>query len=335
VIDQLIAKAYTNTVKNINLRGKYMSQNLSQHSGLKKYYHLMRPHTLTASFVPVLLGTASSKIFLTGAEASIKISVVLAMLLASILIQAATNMFNEYFDYKRGLDDHTSVGIGGAIVRNGMSPKSVYNLAIAFYVIAVILGIYICIQSTWLLIPIGLVCMAIGYFYTGGPIPISWTPFGEIFAGFFMGFVIVMISFYIQTGTLSFYPALLSIPVSITIGLINLANNIRDREKDKQSGRKTYAILVGKRLSIMTMAILYIFAYVIVIYLALFKPYGSLLWLLVLISAPFPIKAVRRFNKNDTPQTMMPAMAATGKANTIFGLLLALGVYISGLLGGL
>ena len=61
------------------------------------------------------------------------------MLLASILIQAATNMFNEYFDYKRGLDDHTSVGIGGAIVRNGMSPKSVYNLAIAFYVIAVIL----------------------------------------------------------------------------------------------------------------------------------------------------------------------------------------------------
>ena len=63
----------------------------------------------------------------------------------------------------------------------------------------------------------------------------------------------------------------------------------------------------------MTMAILYIFAYVFVIYLALFKPYGSLLWLLVLISAPFPIKAVRRFNKNDTPQTMMPAMAATGK----------------------
>ena len=63
-----------------------MSQNLSQHSGIKKYYHLMRPHTLTASFVPVLLGTAASKIFLTGSESSIKISVVLAMLLASILI---------------------------------------------------------------------------------------------------------------------------------------------------------------------------------------------------------------------------------------------------------
>ncbi|WP_426381582.1 1,4-dihydroxy-2-naphthoate polyprenyltransferase [Mammaliicoccus lentus] len=312
-----------------------MSQNLSQHSGIKKYYHLMRPHTLTASFVPVLLGTAASKIFLTGSESSIKISVVLAMLLASILIQAATNMFNEYFDHKRGLDDHTSVGIGGAIVRNGMSPNSVYTLAIIFYIIALLLGVYICVQSTWLLIPIGLICMAIGYFYTGGPFPISWTPFGEIFAGFFMGFVIIMISFYIQTGTINYYPALLSIPVSITIGLINLANNIRDREKDKQSGRKTYAILVGKKLSILTMAILYIFAYGFVIYLALFKPYGSIIWLIALISAPFPIKAIRRFNKNNTPQSMMPAMAATGKANTIFGLLLALGVYISGLLGGL
>ncbi|MFP6334708.1 UbiA family prenyltransferase, partial [Bacillus subtilis] len=111
--------------------------------------------------------------------------------------------------------------------------------------------------------------------------------------------------------------------------------NIRDREKDKQSGRKTYAILVGKKLSILTMAILYIFAYGFVIYLALFKPYGSIIWLIALISAPFPIKAIRRFNKNNTPQSMMPAMAATGKANTIFGLLLALGVYISGLLGGL
>lgn len=190
-------------------------------------------------------------------------------------------------------------------------------------------------QSTWLLIPIGLICMAIGYFYTGGPFPISWTPFGEIFAGFFMGFVIIMISFYIQTGTINYFPALLSIPVSITIGLINLANNIRDREKDKQSGRKTYAILVGKKLSLLTMAILYIFAYGFLIYLALFKSYGSIIWLIALISAPFPIKAIRRFNKNDTPQSMMPAMAATGKANTIFGLLLALGVYISGLLGGL
>ena len=82
------------------------------------------------------------------------------------------------------------------------------------------------------------------------------------------------------------------------------------------------------------MAAMYIVAYVFVIFTALFKAPGSLFYLLVLLSFPMPIKAVRRFNKNDTPATMMPAMAA-GKTNTIFGLLYALGIYISALLGGL
>lgn len=109
-----------------------MSDQYQQYSTVKKYWQLMRPHTLTAAVVPVLVGTAAAKIYLLGSEDHLKFSLFLAMLLACLLIQAATNMFNEYYDFKKGLDDHTSVGIGGAIVRNGMSPKQVMNLAIAF-----------------------------------------------------------------------------------------------------------------------------------------------------------------------------------------------------------
>ena len=68
----------------------------------------------------------------------------------------------------KGLDDHTSVGIGGAIVRNGMSPKLVMNLAIAFYIVAALLGIFLAANSSFWIIPVGIVCMAIGYLYTGG-----------------------------------------------------------------------------------------------------------------------------------------------------------------------
>lgn len=78
----------------------------------------MRPHTLTASIVPVFVGTMFA---LTRSE--INLFLFLAMLLASILIQAATNMFNEYYDYVLGLDNEKSVGIGGTIVRDGISPK--------------------------------------------------------------------------------------------------------------------------------------------------------------------------------------------------------------------
>ncbi|MDU3163394.1 MAG: 1,4-dihydroxy-2-naphthoate polyprenyltransferase, partial [Staphylococcus epidermidis] len=296
-----------------------MSDQYQQYSTVKKYWQLMRPHTLTAAVVPVLVGTAAAKIYLLGSEDHLKFSLFLAMLLACLLIQAATNMFNEYYDFKKGLDDHTSVGIGGAIVRNGMSPKQVMNLAIAFYIIAALLGIFLAIQSSFWIIPVG--------------IPISWTPFGELFSGLFMGMIIILLSFFIQTGNVQGYAVWLSIPIVITIGLINMGNNIRDRVKDKASGRKTLPILLGKRASVIFMAIMYAIAYIIVIITAFFKPAGSLFYLLVLLSFPMPIKAVRLFNKNDTPETMMPAMAATGKTNTFFGLLYALGIYISALLG--
>ncbi|MEB6037581.1 1,4-dihydroxy-2-naphthoate polyprenyltransferase [Staphylococcus pseudoxylosus] len=312
-----------------------MASQYQQYSTVKKYWQLMRPHTLTAAVVPVLVGTATSKIFILGSENKLNLNLFLAMLIACLLIQAATNMFNEYYDFKKGLDDHTSVGIGGAIVRNGMSPKLVLNLAIVFYIIAAILGIFIAIQSSFWLLPIGLVCMAVGYLYTGGPFPISWTPFGELFSGIFMGMIIILISFFIQTGNLQSLVVWISIPIVITIGLINMANNIRDRVKDKESGRKTLPILLGKNNSIRFLALMYIVAYALIIYITFFQPGGSIFFLLALLSFPMPIKAVRRFKKNDTPQTMMPAMAATGKTNTFFGLLYALGIYISAILGGI
>lgn len=139
---------------------------------------LTRPHTLTAAFVPVTLGTVMSL-----ESGKIDIWLFLAMLAASILIQIGTNLFNEYFDFVRGLDNENSVGIGGAIVRYGMKPKTVLYLAYGLFGAAVLLGLYICASSSWWLALIGLVCMAVGYLYTGGPFPISYTPFGEIMSG--------------------------------------------------------------------------------------------------------------------------------------------------------
>ncbi|QLK85682.1 1,4-dihydroxy-2-naphthoate polyprenyltransferase [Staphylococcus sp. 17KM0847] len=312
-----------------------MGTQFEQHSSLRKYWLLMRPHTLTASVVPVLVGSATAKLFLLGSEDHLSIGRFLAMLLACLLIQAATNMFNEYYDYKKGLDDQESVGIGGAIVRHGMTPQSVFNLAVAFYVIAALLGLFLASQTSFWLIPVGIICMAVGYLYTGGPLPISWTPLGELFSGFFMGMFIILIAFYIQTGNIQSYAVWISIPIVITIGLINMANNIRDRVKDQQSGRRTLPILLGKQLSLYVLAACYIFAYVFVIYTVFFKDGGSIFYLLVLLSFPMPIKVYRRFKKNDTPQSMMPAMAASGKTNTFFGLLYALGIYISALLAGI
>jgi 1,4-dihydroxy-2-naphthoate polyprenyltransferase len=300
-----------------------MTNTIEADKGWKIWWQLTRPHTLTAAFVPVLLGTVLALQY-----TDIQFSLFLAMLVASLFIQAATNMFNEYYDYKRGLDTEHSVGIGGAIVRNGVKPSTVMNIAFSFYGIALLLGLYIVANSTWWLAVIGILCMAAGYFYTGGPMPIAYTPLGEIVAGLFMGLIIILISFYIQTETITPESILISIPVSILVGLILLANNIRDLDGDKENGRKTVAILLGKKGAIVLLGSMFFLTYAWIAGLVLFGDMSP--WIFVsYLSIPKAVKATKGFIGKSQPIEMMPAMKATAQTNTIFGFLLSIGLLIA------
>src|SRR5699024_10828299 len=128
-----------------------VSQALNEKGGKDVWWRLLRPQTLTASFIPVFI----CYMLYYSHNSLLYFSLFLAMLAASILIQAATNMFNEYFDYKRGLDNEHSVGIGGTIVRDKIKPKTVLNLGYLFFILAILLGIYICISSSWWIAGIG------------------------------------------------------------------------------------------------------------------------------------------------------------------------------------
>ena len=286
------------------------------------WWKLLRPHTLTASFVPVAIGTALALPF-----AQFQISLFAAMLLASILIQASTNMFNEYYDYKRGLDHEHSVGIGGAIVRDGIASGTVLTIAQLFLAVAFLLGLYLCLQSSWRLLPVGLFCACVGYLYSGGPYPISETPFGELISGICMGLIIIAISFFIQTGTVTPASLLVSVPTSILIGAILMANNIRDLDGDKLHGRKTLAILAGRELAISLLSAMFILAYAWTVFLVAagvtspwaFLAFGSL---------PKAWQAVKGFRRNTSPEALMPAMVATAQTNTLFGMFFSLGLLL-------
>jgi 1,4-dihydroxy-2-naphthoate polyprenyltransferase len=318
-------------VTHFDVRGEQKLQNEANHNqkvikrnkNWRVWWTLTRPHTLTAAFIPVFIGTAIALPY-----TKINTSLFIIMLLACLIIQAATNMINEYFDFKRGLDHEGSVGIGGAIVRDGVKPKTVLSLAFILFGIATLLGVYICIQTSWWLALIGTICMAVGYFYTGGPVPIAYTPFGEIVAGLFMGNIIILLSYYVQTLTISMESVLLSMPISILVGAILLANNIRDLDGDKENGRKTLAIIVGRNRAITILASMFIVSYLWVIVLIILKLASPWL-LLVLLSIPKPIKATKGFIGKTIPIQMMPAMKATAQTNTLFGFLLSIGLVLA------
>ena len=108
--------------------------------------------------------------------------------------------------------------------------------------------------------------MLMGYLYTGGPLPISYTPFGELASGLLMGMGIVLISFFIQTGTVTLESVFISTPIMILVGCINFSNNIRDLDGDKENGRKTLPFFLVKRMpssflaSMFTLSYIWVFA---------------------------------------------------------------------------
>ena len=288
-------------------------------SKLKEFFMCTRPHSYPASIAPVLFGAT----YALGYEIKFSILKFILFLLACLLIQAATNLFNEYYDYKHGLDKIDSEGISGSIVKGNLSPREVMVGALVLYALAFVLGLILTFITSFYVLLVGLVCMLAGYFYTGGKYPIAYSPFGEVVSGFFMGTIIISLSFYFQTGYVNADIIVVSLPLFIMIGAILLANNIRDLDNDKESGRRTYAILVGRNNAIKTMAISFIVVYLLNVLFIVTK-YTSWWNLLVFVTIPLAIKIIKGFSANNHKQTMAPYMVLTAKLTIFVGFIMSL-----------
>ena len=288
-------------------------------SKLKEFFLCTRPHSYPASIAPVLFGAT----YALGYEIKFSILKFILFLLACLLIQAATNLFNEYYDYKHGLDKIDSEGISGSIVKGNLSPREVMVGALVLYALAFILGLILTFMTSLYVLLVGLVCMLAGYFYTGGKYPIAYSPFGEVVSGFFMGTIIISLSFYFQTGYVNSDIIVVSLPLFIMIGAILLANNIRDLDNDKESGRRTYAILVGRNNAIKTLTNSFVVVYFLNIVFAVTK-YVSWYNLLVLATIPLAIKIIKGFSANNDKKTMAPFMVLTAKLTIFVGFIMSL-----------
>ena len=288
-------------------------------SKLKEFFMCTRPHSYPASIAPVLFGAT----YALGYEIKFSILKFILFLLACLLIQAATNLFNEYYDYKHGLDKIDSEGISGSIVKGNLSPREVMVGALVLYALAFVLGLILTFITSFYVLLVGLVCMLVGYFYTGGKYPIAYSPFGEVVSGFFMGTIIIALSFYFQTGYVNADIIVVSIPLFIMIGAILLANNIRDLDNDKESGRRTYAILVGRNNAIKTLTNSFVVVYFLNIVFAVTK-YVSWYNLLVLATIPLAIKIIKGFSANNDKKTMAPFMVLTAKLTIFVGFIMSL-----------
>lgn len=172
----------------------------------------------------------------------------LLMLGATLAVDMGTTGFNSYFDFRSGVDSKQfNRERDKVLVHRGIRPHVALGISVALFGIAVVLGLLIGYLAGWEIIFVGAACMAVGFLYNGGPFPLSRTPFGELFAGGFLGLILVTLSYYVQTRTVDTAIVMLGLASFLLVSSILTVNNTCDLEGDRAAGRRTLSILLGRR----------------------------------------------------------------------------------------
>ncbi len=287
---------------------------------MAEWFWLARPFSLTAAAVPVLFGSA-----LALNEGVFSFGPFLAMLLASLLIQAATNMFNEFYDEQRGLDTAGSVGIAGSIVGGRIKARSVLMGALFCYTLALFFSVYLVYVGGWPVLVLGCLSALGGYIYSAGPRPIAYTPASEATVFVFMGLMIVVITYGVQANSYPLYVPLAAIPIGALVAAILLANNVRDLESDRRGGRNTLPVAFGRQGGILVYRALLLAAYLAVGALIL-SSIVPLAGGLVVLSLPLALKLWRGISATTIPERLDAVVKGTAGLHAVFGLLYATGV---------
>jgi 1,4-dihydroxy-2-naphthoate octaprenyltransferase len=273
-----------------------------------------RVRTLPAAIAPVVVASS-----LAGSEFN-WFRAVLA-LTVGIWLQIGVNFANDYSDGIKGTDDDRVGPI--RLVASGLaSANSVKTAALVSFLIASIAGLWLSLLTSFVLIPIGLICIAAAWGYTGGKNPYGYRGFGEISVFIFFGIVATVGSFYVQTEKITLMSFIVAIPMGALSCAILTVNNIRDLDKDKVAGKRTFAVRVGDSKARRIYVSLLILAHIAAV--ATFIPAT----LLTLIAVPLTFTLSKLVLSQASGASLIPALSRTGKLQLLFATLFAIALAI-------
>lgn len=170
------------------------------------------------------------------------------MAVAVLAVDMATTGFNTFFDWYSGVDRRAhNRESDKVLIHRNVPPGYALLISVALYLVAAIAGLVLASKTSWWLVPAGAGSMLVGLAYNAGPLPISRTPVGELFAGGFLGWVLVTLTIYVERLTLAGDDLLVGIPSALMVASILTVNNTCDIDGDRRSGRHTLSILIGRR----------------------------------------------------------------------------------------
>ena len=204
-----------------------------------------RLQTLLLAIAPVVVGTGAASLELAHWYDH-WFRAVLALIVA-LALQIGVNFANDYSDGIRGVDTNR-VGPPRLVGSGRAKPRAVLTVAIVFFAIAAVAGgILVWRSDQWWLLAVGVVCLAAAWFYTGGKRPYGYSALGELAVFIFFGIVPVAGTIYTQTGTVNLEAWLGGVAIGCFACAVLVVNNLRDRERDAVSRKRTLAVLMGDK----------------------------------------------------------------------------------------
>jgi 1,4-dihydroxy-2-naphthoate octaprenyltransferase len=281
-----------------------------------------RPRTLTISMTPVMVGAGLA----WAVERRIHWLAVVAALIGSIFIQLGTNIHNDAADFERGGDGPDRIG-PPRVTSSGLLTATVVNRgAMLCFSIAALMGVYLVFVGGWPILLLGILSIAAGWGYTGGPHPIAYTPFGELACVIFFGLGGVVGTYFLSTGQVVLPAILAGLATGALVAAVLLVNNHRDVASDTRVGRRTLPIVVGSGLTTAIFAGLMLLPFALLPLIGRSLPHGQV-WP-ALIALPLALAMIYRFAREQRGPLFNRILVQTAQVQFAFSLLLSIGLFM-------
>ncbi len=292
---------------------------LASNPTISAWYRAARPRTLTATYAP--LGLAAVIALEDGVFDLLRF---VLSLIAALLLQISANLINEYFDFRRGADEHKTAGQGMIIKNAVLTPNAVLIGAIVTVLLGILIGLFLLTQTGSLLFWIGLGGVLVVITYTAGPFPLAYNGLGEIAVFLFMGPLMVLGAYYVMAREFSWTPVIAGLPLGFMVAAIMHANNVRDIEADRSVNKRTLAVRLGRHGARIEYIVLVGGAYVMVGVLILLRVM-PVTTLLVLVTLPEALRVNGIIQSSEAVPLLHQAMGRTARLHGQFGLWLVVG----------
>ena len=208
-------------------------------NSLRLWAKAVRPYAYSASLVPVAIGGLHARI--SGADFSgLRFGVSLA---AGVLLHTAANLWNDYYDFKGGVD-RAGGGVGSGVLVNGdMTPARCFRGAAICAALGALAGLWLAGQVGWGLVALGVCGLFGAAAYSAGPLSPKHRGLGEVWVFLLMGVGMTLGGHMAQTGRFSWSAVAAGVPAALLMTLILYANNLRDMRSDRDAGLLTLPML--------------------------------------------------------------------------------------------